>query len=129
WRLFDAQVGGQIAWLLPLALVSLGAGLWLTRGRARTDRVRAGWLLFGIWALVDFVVFSWSKGTFHPYYVSALAPAVGALCGGGLVAMVSWARRSAAGVAAFAIGVGAAALEAVSLLGGYAPVVSVGIVV
>ena len=31
WRLFNEQVGGQIAWLLPLAAVSLPAGLWLTR--------------------------------------------------------------------------------------------------
>ena len=25
WRMFNAQVGGQIAWLLPLAAVSLGS--------------------------------------------------------------------------------------------------------
>ena len=58
WRLFNAQVGGQIAWLLPLAAVSLPAGLWLTRGRARTDVARAGWILFGVWAIVHAVVFS-----------------------------------------------------------------------
>ena len=95
WRMFNEQVGGQVAWLLPLAAVSLVAGLWLTRRAARTDLARAGWVLFGIWAVVHVVVFSAQQGTFHPYYVSALAPAVAALCGGGLVAL--WraaARRS-----------------------------------
>ena len=63
WRLFNAQVGGQIAWLLPLAAVSLPAGLWLTRSRPRTDLARAGWILFGVWAIVHAVVFSSQKGT------------------------------------------------------------------
>src|SRR4051794_38010006 len=38
WRMFNEQVGGQIAWLLPLAAASLVAGLWLTRRAPRTDR-------------------------------------------------------------------------------------------
>jgi 4-amino-4-deoxy-L-arabinose transferase-like glycosyltransferase len=41
-RLFNEQVGAQIAWLLPLAAVSLVAGLWLTRRAPRTDKARAG---------------------------------------------------------------------------------------
>jgi 4-amino-4-deoxy-L-arabinose transferase-like glycosyltransferase len=127
WRLFNAQVGGQIAWLLPFAAVSLAAGLWLTRRRERTDLARAGWMLFGLWAIVHAVVFSTQKGTFHPYYVSALAPAIAALCGGGLVALLGWASRSAAGMAALATGVVASALEAISLLGGYAPAVGIAI--
>src|SRR5205807_9796009 len=39
-RMLNAEVGGQIAWLLPLAAVGLVAGLWLTRRAARTDRQR-----------------------------------------------------------------------------------------
>jgi 4-amino-4-deoxy-L-arabinose transferase-like glycosyltransferase len=99
-RMFNAQVGGQIAWLLPLAGVSLAAGLWLTRRAPRTDLRRAGWVLFGTWALVHVAIFSTQQGIFHPYYVSALAPAVAALAGAGLVALWTWARRSWAGVAA-----------------------------
>ena len=30
-RMFDSEIGGQIAWLLPAALILLGAGLWFTR--------------------------------------------------------------------------------------------------
>ena len=94
WRMFNEQVGGQIAWLLPLAAVGLVAGLWATRRAPRTDLRRAGFVLFGVWALVHVAVFSSQKGIFHPYYVSALAPAVAALCGGGLVVLGGWARRS-----------------------------------
>ena len=78
WRMFNEQVGGQIAWLLPLAAISLAGGLWLTRRAERVDRARAGWVLFGLWAAVDLVVFSEARGIFHPYYVSELAPAVAA---------------------------------------------------
>ena len=37
-RLFNAEIGGQISWLLPAALILLVAGLWLTRRAPRTDR-------------------------------------------------------------------------------------------
>ena len=99
-RMFNTEVGGQVAWLIPLAAVGLIAGLWLTRRAPRTDRRRAGLVLFGVWALVHIAVFSSPKGIFHPYYVSALAPAVAALTGIGLVMLVGWARRSWAGLIA-----------------------------
>jgi 4-amino-4-deoxy-L-arabinose transferase-like glycosyltransferase len=117
WRMFNQQVGGQIAWLLPLAAVSLLVGLWLTRRAPRTDRARAAWILFGSWALVHVAVFSTQKGIFHPYYVSALAPAVAALSGAGLVTMARWARTSYLGHAVLASSVLGTAWLAVELLG------------
>ncbi len=42
WRMFNASWGGQIAWLLPAALVFVVVLLWLTRRAPRTDRTRAG---------------------------------------------------------------------------------------
>jgi len=86
-RLFNSALGGQVAWLIPMAGVGLVAGLWLTRRAPRTDRARAGWLLWGGWALTAAAVFSLSRGVFHPYYTVQLAPAVAALAGAGGLAL------------------------------------------
>jgi 4-amino-4-deoxy-L-arabinose transferase-like glycosyltransferase len=123
-RMLNEQVGGQVAWLLPLAVVGLVAGLWLVRRAPRTDKVRAAWLLWGGWALVHIAVFSSQKGIFHPYYVSALAPAVAALAGAGAVVLWKRARSSWPAFAALAVGVGATAWLSAVLLAraaGFAP--------
>jgi 4-amino-4-deoxy-L-arabinose transferase-like glycosyltransferase len=92
-RLFGAEVGGQVAWLLPAALLLLAAGLWLTRRAPRTNRARAAFALWGGWLVVTGVVFSFMQGIFHAYYAVALAPAVGALVGMGATGL--WeVRRS-----------------------------------
>lgn len=82
-RMFNETLGGQISWLLPFAAIALVAGLVL-RGRApRTDHARASLLMWGGWTLLHHLVFSLSEGTVHPYYTTALAPGIAALCGGG----------------------------------------------
>ena len=80
-RLFQADMGGQIAWLLPAALIALAVMLWVSRRAARTDRTRAAALLWGGWLLVTALVFSFMSGIIHPYYTVALAPAIAALVG------------------------------------------------
>src|SRR3984893_9031302 len=84
-RLFNAENGGQVSWLLPVAGLALVVGLALRWRAVRTHLGRAGYLLWGGWALVTVAVFSFMTGIFHPYYTVALAPAVGALVGMGLV--------------------------------------------
>jgi 4-amino-4-deoxy-L-arabinose transferase-like glycosyltransferase len=92
-RMFGAEVGGQVAWLLPAAVALLAAGLWLTRRAPRTNRARAAFALWGGWLVVTGVVFSFMQGIFHAYYAVALAPAVGALVGMGATGL--WeVRRS-----------------------------------
>ena len=90
-RMFNASWGGQIAWLLPAALVSFGVLLWLSRRSPRTDRTRAATLLWGGTLLVTLIVFSFGQGIIHEYYAVALAPPIGALVGMGAVAL--WTSR------------------------------------
>jgi 4-amino-4-deoxy-L-arabinose transferase-like glycosyltransferase len=104
FRLFAAEFGGQISWLLPAALLSLVALLWVSRRAARTSRTRAFALLWGGWLLVTGLVFSYMQGIIHPYYMVALAPAIAALTGVGAISL--WqAGLPLAGRIAAAIGV------------------------
>src|SRR5947199_374135 len=73
-RLFGDFFGGYVSWLLPTALIGLVAGLWFTRRAPRTDRTRAGLLLWGGWLVVTAAVFAYMQGTVHQYYSVALAP-------------------------------------------------------
>ncbi|MEU1134753.1 glycosyltransferase family 39 protein, partial [Streptomyces sp. NPDC005900] len=90
-RMFATETGGQIAWLLPAALVLLVAGLVLTRGARRTDTARAAFAVWGGALLVTTGVFSFMAGIFHQYYTVALAPYLAALVGMG--ATVLWEER------------------------------------
>ncbi|MER2086139.1 glycosyltransferase family 39 protein [Rhodococcus sp. (in: high G+C Gram-positive bacteria)] len=91
-RLFGSEMGIQISWLIPAALIALVFGL-LACGRApRTDLLRASLILWGGWFLVTGVIFSYMSGTIHPYYTVALAPAVAGMIGTGGYAL--WAVRA-----------------------------------
>jgi 4-amino-4-deoxy-L-arabinose transferase-like glycosyltransferase len=91
-RLFAADMGGQVSWLLPAALIALVALLWGTRRAPRTDRIRAAALVWGGWLVATGVVFSYMAGIIHSYYTVALAPAIGALAGIGAVQL--WRVRN-----------------------------------
>ncbi|GAA2893351.1 glycosyl transferase [Actinoplanes cyaneus] len=102
-RLFGESMGTEISWLLPAALIALVAVLAVTWTAPRTDRARAGMLLWGGWLLVTGVTFSYMSGTIHPYYTIALAPSIAALVGIGtrvlwLYRAQAWARIVLAGM-------------------------------
>ncbi|MFC5643696.1 ArnT family glycosyltransferase [Kitasatospora cinereorecta] len=92
-RLFDGDIGGQIAWLMPAALILLVVGLWATRRYGRTDSARTAFLVWGSWLLCTGLTFSFMSGIFHQYYTVALAPAVAALVGMGVDGLWRARRR------------------------------------
>ena len=89
-RLLNPQLGGQIGWLLPLAIVGLAAASWQSwQGRPRLPLSRKedqALVLWGTW-LISLVVFFSVAGDWDPYYLAMLAPAVAALVGVGVVAL------------------------------------------
>ncbi|MEU2246100.1 glycosyltransferase family 39 protein [Streptomyces sp. NPDC019224] len=91
-RMFNSEIGAQISWLLPAALILLAAGVWLTWRGKRTDTARAAFLAWGSSLLMTAAVFSFMAGIFHQYYTVALAPYLAALIGMG--ATVLWEERA-----------------------------------
>jgi len=94
FRLFENEIGGQITWLLPAALVLVLVGYLLIGRAPRTSPQRAALTLFAGWMLLTAVAFSFMAGIFHAYYTVALAPAIAAVVAIG--ASLLWSRRAAA---------------------------------
>ncbi|MET8947382.1 glycosyltransferase family 39 protein [Streptomyces sp. NPDC004542] len=90
-RMFNSEIGGQISWLLPAALILLVAGLAATRKLRRTSVTRGSFLVWGGSLLITMVVFSYMAGIFHQYYTVALAPYLAAVTGMG--AGLLWEKR------------------------------------
>jgi 4-amino-4-deoxy-L-arabinose transferase-like glycosyltransferase len=95
-RLFGSEIGGQITWLVPAALILLVATAALWWRAPRRDMRRTSLAVWGSWLLVTGLVFSFMGGIFHAYYTVALAPAVAALVGIGVVALWRHISRPAA---------------------------------
>ncbi|MEU0118179.1 glycosyltransferase family 39 protein [Streptomyces bobili] len=91
-RMFNSEIGAQISWLLPAALLLLVAGLVATRRRKRTSVTRGAFLVWGGSLLITTVVFSFMAGIFHQYYTIALAPYMAAVIGMGAGSL--WEKRS-----------------------------------
>ncbi|MEU4251468.1 glycosyltransferase family 39 protein [Amycolatopsis sp. NPDC026612] len=87
-RMFNDLVGGQISWLLPPALIILAVVAIRRPGN------HAGWLLWGGWLLVTTAVFSFASGIWHPYYTTAMAPAIAAVSAAGLALLWRDHRRT-----------------------------------
>lgn len=114
-RMFGSEVGSQVSWLLPAALILLGAGIALRGRRPRTDARRAAYLVWGGWLLVTGLTFSFMAGIFHQYYTVALAPAIAAVVGMG--AREAWeCRHQAVGSITLATAAAAAATWSFILL-------------
>jgi 4-amino-4-deoxy-L-arabinose transferase-like glycosyltransferase len=92
-RMFGSEVGDQVAWLLPAALVLGVAALVMGRGDGSRlgSTTRAAATIWLGWLLTTALTFSLMAGIFHPYYTIALAPAIAALVALGAHAL--WQRR------------------------------------
>lgn len=90
-RMFSSNIGGQISWLIPAALILCVAAVVLLRKAGRTDTARAAFLAWGGSLLITMVIFSFMQGIFHEYYTVALAPYIAPLIGMG--AVVLWEER------------------------------------
>jgi 4-amino-4-deoxy-L-arabinose transferase-like glycosyltransferase len=121
FRLLQSGLGDQAGWLLGFSLVAGGALLVLTRMRRHDPRT--GWVIaVGGAFVVSVVVFSFSRGIFHPYYVSFLAPFAAALLGAGTGLILppslgGFARGATPRVVA-PLAIGAGAVTELVVLGG-----------
>jgi len=93
-RLLVASNAGEFNWFFPLALLGIvyvGAYAWfgMPKSEERTRRLQSV-VLWGGWFLTFGVIFSISKGTFHSYYLTIMAPAEAALAGS--AAVLLWKR-------------------------------------
>jgi 4-amino-4-deoxy-L-arabinose transferase-like glycosyltransferase len=108
-RLFNAQLAGQIAWLIPAALIALIV-LWILRfPRPLT-------ILLTVWTLTFAAMFSAVAGM-HQFYTAALAVPLGVV----VAAALAWSARQGRTWPAVTI-VGVAAATAVGIgifVGGY----------
>ncbi|HYA99555.1 MAG TPA: glycosyltransferase family 39 protein [Ktedonobacteraceae bacterium] len=91
-RLFNISLGGQVSWLLPIALFGMLALAWQRRPRIQSDRQQQSLVFWGMWLLTMGIFFS-VAGFFHQYYMTEMAPAIAALFGIGLVVMWQDYRR------------------------------------
>lgn len=130
-KLFGSEMGGQIAWLLPAAIIAAIVVVVVRGRRPRTDQIRAAVLVWGSWLLVTGITFSLMEGIIHPYYTVALAPAIAALVGIGAATM--WKHRSSPiAVGGLAGSVALTGIWAKTLLGrsaGYHPWLGVAVLV
>ncbi|MDY5911655.1 MAG: glycosyltransferase family 39 protein [Inconstantimicrobium porci] len=88
-RLFSSNgLSDQISYLIPLALIGFIASILCEKSKKTMDnKKRVSLTLWFMWFLPVFIFFSYTTGTFHPYYLTMLAAPISALTGIGLVSM------------------------------------------
>ncbi|MBN1311664.1 MAG: glycosyltransferase family 39 protein [Anaerolineae bacterium] len=89
-RFFIPPLGKEMSWLLPFALVSLVVLLFTARLHWLFEAPHKALVLWGGWLVTCLVFFSVAE-FFHAYYMIMLAPALGAVAGGGISAL--WAKH------------------------------------
>lgn len=97
FRLFGSSMSDQISWFLPLALLGFIAAAIKEKMKFKFDNNRKLSLLLWIsWLMPVSAYFSFTKGLFHNYYLSMLAPPIAALVGIGISAL--WNQYNEQGI-------------------------------
>lgn len=88
-RLFSYNnISDQISWLLPFALFGFLAAAIKEKLKAPFDnKKKLSLILWVTWLIPEFIYFSFTKGSFHTYYLTTMAPSIAALTGIGLWSM------------------------------------------
>lgn len=88
-RLFSKNIlSDQIVWFLPLAIFGFIAGAIVEKLKSPfNNRKKLDLILWILWLVPEFLYFSYTRGTFHQYYLTMMAPPISALSGIGIVAM------------------------------------------
>jgi 4-amino-4-deoxy-L-arabinose transferase-like glycosyltransferase len=100
-KMLGSSLASQTGWLYPFAATALVCGLWWRRGSPRTDKLRAGLVLWGAWLATYFLTFSAGSVNGHVYYMGVIAVPLAALTGAGTVLM--WQAYRTGGRRAWAL--------------------------
>ncbi|MDV3428045.1 MAG: glycosyltransferase family 39 protein [Bacillota bacterium] len=89
FRLFsNNSLSDQIIWLFPLSIFGFIASAIREKLKPPfSDKRKLGLIMWIMWLLPEFIYFSFTKGLFHPYYLTMLAPPIAALAGIGIISM------------------------------------------
>lgn len=91
FRLFNRQLGGQISWLLPLALMGIVLSLFQLYQRTLPEKSRMKLLFWSFWLIPQMIFFSVAQGA-HRYYLVMMAPAIAALAAICFSTLAEWSR-------------------------------------
>ncbi|MDS0526129.1 glycosyltransferase family 39 protein [Clostridium sp. SHJSY1] len=88
-RLFsNNSLSDQVIWLFPIAFIGFIAAAIQEKLKFPIDnRRKQSLILWFTWLSPVFIYFSFTTGTFHPYYLTMLAAPIAALSGIGIVSM------------------------------------------
>ncbi len=114
-KMFASSLASQTGWLYPLAALAIICGLAWRRRAPRTDKVRAGFLLWGVWLVTYFLVFSAGAVSGHTYYMGVIAVPCAALAGGGVTLLWRAYRKGGRRAWALPVAVGATAAWSASV--------------
>lgn len=88
-RLFSKNtLSDQIVWFIPFAIIGFIAAVLKEKLRFSLDnKKKIAMVLFFMWLFPELIYFSFTKGLFHPYYLTMMAAPIAALTGIGISSM------------------------------------------